>query len=61
VEFRPRFGPRSAQQHRAADAVELGLPGLASLRRDVDGPRDLRAASALGVGPRTAAVAARLA
>jgi 2-phospho-L-lactate/phosphoenolpyruvate guanylyltransferase len=60
VEFRPRFGPRSAQQHQAAGAVELGLPGLASLRRDVDGPRDLRAASALGVGPRTAAVAARL-
>jgi len=61
VEFQPRFGPRSAQRHRAAGAVELGLPGLASLRRDVDGPRDLRAASALGVGPRTAAVAARLA
>ena len=61
VEFRPRFGPRSAQQHRAAGAVELGLAGLASLRRDVDGPTDLRAASALGVGPRTAAVAARLA
>lgn len=60
AEFRPRFGPRSAQQHRAAGAVELALPGLASLRRDVDGPRDLRAASALGVGPRTAAVAARL-
>jgi 2-phospho-L-lactate/phosphoenolpyruvate guanylyltransferase len=61
AEFRPRFGPRSAQQHRAAGAVELGLPGLAGLRRDVDRPRDLRAASALGVGPRTAAVAARLA
>jgi len=57
VEFQPRFGPRSAQRHRAAGAVELGLPGLASLRRDVDGPRDLRAASALGGGPRTAAVA----
>ena len=61
AEFRPRFGPRSAQQHLAAGAAELSLPGLASLRRDVDGPRDLRAASALGVGPRTAAVAARLA
>jgi 2-phospho-L-lactate guanylyltransferase len=60
AEFRPRFGPRSAEQHRASGAVELGLPGLASLRRDVDQPRDLRAASALGVGPRTAAVAARL-
>jgi 2-phospho-L-lactate/phosphoenolpyruvate guanylyltransferase len=60
AEFRPRFGPRSAEQHRAAGAAELSLPGLASLRRDVDQPRDLRAASALGVGPRTAAVAARL-
>ena len=60
AEFRPRFGPGSAQQHRAAGAVELSLPGLASLRRDVDQPTDLRAASALGVGPRTAAVAALL-
>jgi 2-phospho-L-lactate guanylyltransferase len=59
--FRPRFGPRSAQQHRAAGAAELILPGLAGLRQDVDRPRDLRAAAALGVGPRTAAVAARLA
>jgi len=58
--FRPRFGPRSAEQHRAAGAVELSLPGLASLRRDVDQPRDLTAASDLGVGPHTAAVAARL-
>ena len=60
AEFRPRFGPGSAQQHRACGAAELSLPGLASLRRDVDQPRDLRAASALGVGPRTAAVAALL-
>ncbi len=59
--FLPRFGPRSAEQHRAAGAVELSLPGLASLRRDVDRPHDLSAASDLGVGPRTAAVAARLA
>lgn len=58
--FSPRFGPRSAEQHRAAGAVELSLPGLASLRRDVDQPRDLTAASDLGVGPHTAAVAARL-
>jgi 2-phospho-L-lactate guanylyltransferase len=58
--FRPRFGPRSAEQHRAAGAVELSLPGLTSLRRDVDQPRDLTAASDLGVGPHTAAVAARL-
>jgi 2-phospho-L-lactate guanylyltransferase len=59
--FRPRFGPGSAGQHRAAGAAEISLPGLAGLRRDVDRPRDLRAASILGVGPHTAAVAARLA
>jgi 2-phospho-L-lactate/phosphoenolpyruvate guanylyltransferase len=59
--FWPRFGPRSAERHRAAGAVELSLPGLASLRRDVDQPKDLRAASGLGLGPRTAEVAARLA
>jgi 2-phospho-L-lactate guanylyltransferase len=58
--FRPRFGPGSAERHRAAGAIELSLPGLASLRRDVDRPRDLTAASDLGVGPHTAAVAARL-
>ena len=58
--FQPRFGPRSAEQHRAAGAAELSLPGLAGLRRDVDQPRDLSAASDLGVGPHTAAVAARL-
>jgi 2-phospho-L-lactate guanylyltransferase len=59
--FWPLFGPRSAARHRAAGAAELSLPGLASLRRDVDRPPDLNAASDLGVGPRTAAVAARLA
>jgi 2-phospho-L-lactate guanylyltransferase len=59
--FWPRFGPRSAARHRAAGAAELSLPGLASLRRDVDRPPDLNAAADLGVGPRTAAVAARLA
>ena len=48
------------QQHRAAGAAELSLPGLASLRRDVDQPPDLSAASDLGLGPRTAAVAALL-
>ena len=58
--FRPRFGPGSAEQHRAAGAAELSLPGLAGLRRDVDQPPDLSAASDLGVGPRTAAVAALL-
>lgn len=58
--FSPRFGPGSAARHRAAGAAEITLPGLASLRRDVDAPTDLREAATLGVGPRTAAVAAKL-
>ena len=59
--FRPRFGPGSAARHRAAGAVELGQPGLASLRRDVDEAADLRGAGDLGLGARTAAIAGRLA
>src|SRR5215467_598871 len=49
--FRPRL---------AAGAAEITRPGLASLRRDVDEPADLRGARELGLGTRTAAVAARL-
>jgi 2-phospho-L-lactate/phosphoenolpyruvate guanylyltransferase len=59
--FAPRFGLGSAARHLAAGAAELALPGLVSLRRDVDAPADLAEATGLGVGPRTAAVAARLA
>jgi 2-phospho-L-lactate/phosphoenolpyruvate guanylyltransferase len=58
--FAPQFGPGSAERHRAGGAAELILPGLASLRRDVDAPNDLREATALGIGPRTAAVVAKL-
>src|SRR2546429_370856 len=58
--FRPRFGPGSAARHRAAGAAEIPRPGLAGLRRDVDEPADLRGARELGLGTRTAAVAARL-
>lgn len=58
--FRPRFGPGSAARHRAAGAVELSQPGLASLRRDVDEAADLRGAGDLGLGARTAAIAGRL-
>lgn len=51
----PRFGPRSAEAHRASGAVRLtgDWPGL---RRDVDTPEDLREALLLGVGRRTAAL-----
>lgn len=59
--FRPRFGPGSAARHRVGGAVELAQPGLRSLRRDVDEPADLRGAGELGLGTRTAALAARLA
>jgi 2-phospho-L-lactate/phosphoenolpyruvate guanylyltransferase len=60
VALAPAFGPGSAGAHRASGAFPLALGGLSSLRRDVDTPADLRAARALGVGPRTAAVAALL-
>jgi 2-phospho-L-lactate/phosphoenolpyruvate guanylyltransferase len=59
TELAPRFGRGSADAHRAGGARELTgpWPGLA---RDVDTPEDLRAALALGTGPRTAELVARL-
>ena len=56
--LRPLFGAGSAQAHRADGAVPLTgrWPGLV---RDVDTADDLREALALGVGPHTAALAAR--
>ncbi|MFE9170107.1 2-phospho-L-lactate guanylyltransferase [Streptomyces kebangsaanensis] len=56
----PAFGAGSRARHRASGAVELSLDAVESVRRDVDTGDDLRAALALGVGPRTAAAAARL-
>jgi 2-phospho-L-lactate/phosphoenolpyruvate guanylyltransferase len=56
--FRPRFGPGSRAAHLAAGAVELALPGLDGLRRDVDTVADLRDAARIGLGPHTAALAA---
>ncbi|WP_122817061.1 2-phospho-L-lactate guanylyltransferase [Nocardioides pantholopis] len=57
AQFAPRFGPESAALH---DEVALAVRGeLASLRHDVDDLADLRTALTLGVGPRTAALAAR--
>ncbi|MFD0317482.1 2-phospho-L-lactate guanylyltransferase [Streptomyces flavalbus] len=59
-ELRPAFGVDSRARHRASGAAELRLPGVDSVRQDVDTGEDLRAALALGVGPHTAAVSARL-
>jgi 2-phospho-L-lactate guanylyltransferase len=58
--FRPMYGGASRARHAAGGATELALDGIAGLRQDVDTPDDLRTAVALGVGPRTAEVAAEL-
>jgi 2-phospho-L-lactate/phosphoenolpyruvate guanylyltransferase len=58
--FRPAFGLASRARHAAGGAAELQLPDIPGLRRDVDTPADLRAAAALGLGPRTAPLAADL-
>jgi 2-phospho-L-lactate/phosphoenolpyruvate guanylyltransferase len=59
--FRPRFGPGSHAAHMSAGVVELRLPGLDGLRRDVDTVADLRDAARIGLGPRTQAAAGPLA
>jgi 2-phospho-L-lactate guanylyltransferase len=53
-ELAPHFGPRSSARHRASGAVEIVLPGVQSVRQDVDTEADLETALALGVGPFTA-------
>ena len=58
--FRPAFGLASRARHAAAGAAELELDDIPGLRRDVDTPADLRRAVALGLGPRTAPLAAEL-
>jgi 2-phospho-L-lactate guanylyltransferase len=54
----PHFGPESARAHRGSGAVALSgdWPGLV---QDVDTETDLRAALALGTGPRTSTLADR--
>ncbi|NEC68529.1 2-phospho-L-lactate guanylyltransferase [Streptomyces sp. SID9727] len=54
VELRPVFGGPSRVRHLASGAVEITLPGIDSVRRDVDTGEDLRVALELGVGPFTA-------
>ncbi|MCW2779159.1 MAG: hypothetical protein JWN17_2884 [Frankiales bacterium] len=56
--LRAGYGPGSFSRHLSGGAVDL--PAAAGLRLDVDTPEDLAAALRLGVGPRTAAVAAGL-
>ncbi|MFC3819910.1 2-phospho-L-lactate guanylyltransferase [Planomonospora venezuelensis] len=56
-EFAPGFGGQSRERHLRRGAKELCPEGVDSVRRDVDTPGDLRAALALGAGPRTRAVA----
>jgi 2-phospho-L-lactate guanylyltransferase len=57
--LRPHFGPDSARAHAVDGAVPL-LGSWPGLLRDVDTEADLRAALALGVGPRTTAFAVHL-
>ncbi|WAZ24334.1 2-phospho-L-lactate guanylyltransferase [Streptomyces cinnabarinus] len=59
-ELHPEFGPDSRTRHRASGAAELPHTDVDSVRQDVDTGNDLRAALALGVGPRTAEVTAQL-
>ncbi len=56
--FQPRFGPESRRRHLADGAAEITAPILAGLRRDVDTVDDLRAAAAIGLGPRSLAALA---
>lgn len=56
--FSPSFGRGSRTRHRLHGAHELRLPDTPGLRRDVDTLTDLREAITLGIGPRTAEVAA---
>jgi 2-phospho-L-lactate/phosphoenolpyruvate guanylyltransferase len=58
--FQPACGAASRSRHAAGGAAELDLDGVPGLRRDVDTPADLRDAVALGLGPRTAPLAAEL-
>ncbi|MGW1074626.1 2-phospho-L-lactate guanylyltransferase [Streptomyces sp. NPDC002537] len=60
MELAPAFEGQSRTRHRASGAREIELAGVDSVRQDVDTEDDLRAALALGVGPRTAAAAAGL-
>lgn len=52
-ELLPLFGNASRMRHRGSGAAEIMLPGIDSVRQDVDTGADLRTALSLGVGPHT--------
>jgi len=54
--FCPRFGPLSRALHQQAGVTELELAGIDGLRQDVDTLADLRSATAIGLGRRSAAL-----
>jgi 2-phospho-L-lactate/phosphoenolpyruvate guanylyltransferase len=54
--LRPAFGDGSRGKHLDGGAHEVDGIDVPSVRRDVDDPRDLADALALGVGPRTSLV-----
>ena len=56
VPHAPQFGAASASRHRAAGYVELELPPLSGLRRDIDTREQLEAAASLVLGARTRAL-----
>ncbi|MEU1287157.1 2-phospho-L-lactate guanylyltransferase [Kitasatospora sp. NPDC005856] len=56
----PAFGDGSRARHAAGGAIELRLADVESVRRDVDTGTDLGQAAALGLGPHTSALFARL-
>jgi len=56
VAFSPRFGPQSRLRHHEAGAVELDLPDIPGLRRDVDTLADLGQAAQIGLGRNTLSV-----
>jgi 2-phospho-L-lactate/phosphoenolpyruvate guanylyltransferase len=56
----PAFGGPSRARHRASGAREITLPGVDSVRQDVDTAHDLWSALRLGVGRYTDAVCVRL-
>lgn len=53
VPLEPAFGRGSAARHAEAGFAPLDVPATSTLRRDVDTAEQLRAASRLGLGPRT--------